>query len=217
MIGLSSPLWASLVRVTSSAQPATARGRAARQRIVQAAAQLVAEQGAAATTLDDVGARAGASRSQLYHYFADRDDLLRAVVATTADAVLAGQDEHLARLDRIEALEAWAAGVVGLQEARDGRGGCPVGTLVGQLAERDEGARAQLAASFDRWEGSLAQGLERMRAAGRLRADADPDRLAASIMASLQGGLLLAQVRRDPARLRIALDGALALVRAAAP
>src|ERR671917_2724410 len=60
--------------------PATEKGRATRERILQAAAELVAEKGAAGMSLDDVRARTGASRSQLYHYFDDRDDLVRATL-----------------------------------------------------------------------------------------------------------------------------------------
>src|SRR2546426_7286734 len=54
--------------------PATAQGRAMRQRILQAAAELIAEKGTAGMSLDDVRARTGASRSQLYHYLQDPDD-----------------------------------------------------------------------------------------------------------------------------------------------
>ena len=50
----------------------------------------------------------------------------------------------------------------------------------------------------------------------KLRQDADPAVLAAATMASLQGGLLLTQVRRDPHQLRIALDAARAYLRLAA-
>ena len=69
-----------------AAQPTTDRGRRTRQRIVDAATDVVAEKGAVGASLDEVGARASASRSQLYHYFDDRDDLMRAVVAATADS-----------------------------------------------------------------------------------------------------------------------------------
>ena len=68
-------------------------------------------------------------------------------------------------------------------------------------------------ASFDRWEGHLAGGLARMRARGELRDAADPAALAAATMASIQGGLLLAQTRRDTRALRLALDAALAHLR----
>jgi hypothetical protein len=52
-----------------------------------------------------------------------------------------------------------------------------------------------------------------MQARGELDADAHPSRLATATMASIQGGLLLAKTRRDPAQMRIALDAAYAHLR----
>jgi AcrR family transcriptional regulator len=201
--------------VTAST-PITQKGRATRQRIVQAAAALVSERGAAATSLDEVGARSGASRSQLYHYFEDRDDLIRAVIDATTDAVLGAQDEFLDHLDSWAGIDRWFRALVDLQVDRQARGGCPIGTLAGQLAERDPGARAAIAEGLGRWERHLREGLERMQKSGKLRTRADPARLATATMASLQGGLLLTQVRRDPTQLRIALDAARTLLRDAA-
>ncbi|MGP0052550.1 MAG: TetR/AcrR family transcriptional regulator [Solirubrobacteraceae bacterium] len=195
--------------------PATAKGRTTRARIIQAAAEVVAERGAAAMSLDEVGVRASASRSQLYHYFEDRDDLLRAVIDATTSAVLAAQDELLSELDSWAGIDRWFAALEAIQRHREARGGCPIGSLVGQLAERDPLARVALADGFDRWEMHLRDGLQRMRAAGSLASDADPSRLATATMALLQGGLLLAQVRRDPDQLQIALDAARSLLRMA--
>jgi TetR/AcrR family transcriptional regulator, transcriptional repressor for nem operon len=200
----------------SQAQPSTAKGRSTRARIVQAAAELVADKGAAAMSLDDVGARAQASRSQLYHYFDDRGDLIRAVVDATTDSVLLAQDELLDHLDTWAGIDRWFRTMVGFQEQREARGGCPIGSLVGQLAERDPLAREALADGFERWEAHLRYGLERMQARGRLSATADPAGLATATMALLQGGLLLTQVRRDPKQLRTALAAARVLLRSAA-
>ena len=197
-----------------SKQPRTAPGRATRQRIVQAATELVAERGVAATSLDDVRERAHASKSQLYLYFSDRDDLMRAVSESTCDAVMEVQSESLAAFDSLEGIERYLDATVALQEQRDARGGCPIGSLVGQVAEHDEGARLALADGFDRWEAGLRAGLEAMVQRCELRADTDPALLARQILASLQGGLLLTQVRRDSGQLRAAADGVLALIRA---
>ena len=57
--------------------------------------------------------------------------------------------------------------------------------------------------------------IERMRTTGYLAPDANPSTLATATMALLQGGLLLAQVRRDPGQLRIALDAARSLLHTA--
>lgn len=194
--------------------PTTSRGRATRGRIVHAATALVRERGVAALTLDDVQAAAGVGRSQIYHYFTGRDDLLRAVVDTSVAAVLGGGGEPPV-LDTLDGIEAWFTRAERLCAATGGVGGCPIGSLVGQLAEQDEGARAVLVEAFDRWQAPLSAGIGSLQEAGVLGVEQTREQLAEAIMAALQGGLLLAQVRRDPRALRHALDGARLVLAAA--
>jgi TetR/AcrR family transcriptional regulator, transcriptional repressor for nem operon len=193
-------------------RPTTDRGRLTRQRIVAAATEVVAEKGALRASLDEVGARAPASRSQLYHYFDDKDDLLLAVAEATNDTVLGGQRDLFAHLGTWDGLVRWADALVAYQEERGGQGGCPIANLLGQLGEQDDGIRAVLASGFDRWEAAIRAGLAAMADAGDLRPDTDVAWLASSTLASVQGGLVLSQARRDPLALRRALDGALALI-----
>ena len=192
--------------------PSTEQGRRTRQRIVAAAADVVAEKGALGASLDDVGTRASASRSQLYHYFDDKSDLLRAVAEATNDVVIDGQQALFAELGTWAGLYRWADGLVELQDQMGGRGGCPIANLLGQVGERNDVIRGVLATGFDRWQASIRAGLARMLAAGELRPDTDVDWLAASTLASLQGGLILTQARRDSRSLRQALDGAITLI-----
>lgn len=194
------------------APPTTDRGRLTRQRIVAAATEVVAEKGALGASLDEVGARAPASRSQLYHYFDDKSDLLRAVAEATNDTVLEGQRDLFAGLTTWDGLIRWADALVALQQERGGKGGCPIANLLGQLGERDADIRAVLASGFDRWEAHIRAGLAAMVEGGELRAETDVAWLASSTLASLQGGLVLSQARRDPQNLRRALDGAIALI-----
>jgi TetR/AcrR family transcriptional regulator, transcriptional repressor for nem operon len=194
------------------ALPTTDRGRLTRQRIVAAAAEVVAQKGALGASLDEVGARAPASRSQLYHYFEDKNDLLLAVAEATNDAVLDGQRDLFDHLGTWDGLVKWADALVALQLERGGQGGCPIANLLGQIGERDEGIRLALASGFDRWEADIRAGLVAMVESGELRPDADVAWLASSTLASVQGGLILSQARRDPFALRRALDGALALI-----
>jgi TetR/AcrR family transcriptional regulator, transcriptional repressor for nem operon len=192
--------------------PPTARGRATRERIVEVAGELMIRRGVASTSLDEVRAAASVSKSQLYHYFADKDDLVRAVVASTIDGVLGAQPQ-LADLSSMRAISAWFDLLVAVQVERHAVGGCPIGGLVSELADHDEQTRDLLAGGFDRWEAPLRLGLETMRADGRLRSEADPERLATATLASVEGGLMLTQARRDPEQLRTALDASLAHLR----
>jgi AcrR family transcriptional regulator len=150
--------------------------------------------------------------SQLYHYFADKEDLVHAVIDRTVQQVLEAQP-RLIDLSTWTAIAAWFDDLVALQVERHATGGCPLGSLAGELAERDETARRELAEGYERWEEPLRRGLETMRAAGKLKRGADPRRLATATLASIQGGLVLTQTRRDPAQLRIALDAAYAYLR----
>jgi TetR/AcrR family transcriptional repressor of nem operon len=194
-----------------TASPKTAKGRATRERIVAAASELIGERGIAETSLDDVIERAGASKSQLYHYFDDRAALLRAVVEHNTSGVIS----YLGEVDDSwAAIRSWLDSMVQLQVERRSCGGCPIGSLVPQLAESDEQAREALAASFARWEALLGDGLRSMQARGKLDRSADPDELATATMASIQGGLILTQTRRDPHQLAIALDAAYGHLRA---
>jgi TetR/AcrR family transcriptional regulator, transcriptional repressor for nem operon len=199
-----------------SASPPTSRGRETRDRIVQAAATLVVEQGAAATSLDDVRRATQASKSQLYHYFGDKHGLVDAVVEHFCEAVVGGQEQALEGVADWPGLERWADALVAEARARAGRIGCPIGTLTGELADTDEQARAKLSAAMERWDAALRGALGRMRDAGALRADADVDAFATSTLAAVQGGLLLTKATRDAERLRAALDAALAHLRTAA-
>ncbi len=201
-----------MLKGMTTTRPVTDKGRATRHRILDAAVALVFERGVAETTLDDVRSAANVSKGQLYHYFADKDDLVHAVIDRTIQQVLDAQP-RLINLASWSAIAAWFDDLVQLQVKRQGVGGCPIGSLAGELAETDEQARAELAGGYDRWEAPLREGLERMRSDGKLRRTADPARLATATLASIQGGLVLTQTRRDPQQLRIALDAAYAYLR----
>jgi TetR/AcrR family transcriptional regulator, transcriptional repressor for nem operon len=184
----------------------TRKGRATRDRIVAAASDLIFEHGVSGTSTDDVRRAAGVSTSQIYHYFTDKTALVRAVIAYQTEQVLDAQQPLLGRLDTLEALRAWRDLLVDLQRQRNCQGGCPIGSLAGELTETCPETRPDLVEGFSRWEGAIRDGLRAMRDRGDLRPDADPDRLALAMLAAVQGGLLLTQVRRETAPLEAALD-----------
>ena len=191
----------------------TRKGLATRARIVEAAAELMFRHGVAGTSTEDVLAAARVSNSQLYHYFSDKNALVRAVIEHQADQIIDGQRPLLDELDSLAAFKQWRDMLVGLQRQRHCEGGCPLGSLSSELAEANEPARTALAAGFDRWEAPIRDGLRRMRDRGELQDDTDVDRLALGTLAALQGGLLLTQAKRDVGPLEAALDLAISQIR----
>lgn len=78
-------------RALPSAKLAQDRSRATRKAIVGAALRLWTERGFdagfEATTMDQIGERAGVSRATVYYYFPKKEDILREVAWATAEQV----------------------------------------------------------------------------------------------------------------------------------
>jgi TetR/AcrR family transcriptional regulator, transcriptional repressor for nem operon len=183
----------------------TSRGASTRQRIVAATVSLVYAKGVEGTSLDDVRAAAGVSKSQLYHYFVDKDALVREVISAQAAHVLAAQGTALTQLDSLAALRRWCDCILALNRGAS-NGGCPIGSLANELANKSEQARALLVAGFNTWEDRLAEGFAKMRENGELGRSAVPRDLAIGVLSAVQGGLLLAKTSRSEGPLEVALD-----------
>ena len=192
----------------SGSHALTARGAATRSRIIEAAADLIYAQGVEGTSLDDVMVASGASKSQLYHYFVDKDALVLEVIALQAERVLAAQQPQLGALDSLRALKAWGKAIVRLNELVDMRG-CPLGSLANELANTSESARKRLDESFSMWRDRIETGLAKMQERGELAASADPHDLALALLGAVEGGLLLAKTAQSGRPLEIALDMAI--------
>ncbi|MFZ0229975.1 MAG: TetR/AcrR family transcriptional regulator [Mycobacterium sp.] len=197
--------------VSARVLPVTERGRRARASIIDAAATLIYQKGVSMTSLDDVLAAAGSGKSQLYHYFDSKADLVAAVIERQLELVLARQP-GLTHIESWDGIDAWVSEILRAHSAPGGPFACPLGTMAAEL-KNDQTFRPLLDDAFRRWEAPLARGLQTIQDRGELVADADPRRLAGAVIAALQGGMLLARVRGDIAPLRDTLEGAVAQLR----
>ena len=197
-----------MVDETSDRPKLTAKGARTRARIVEEAAALIHEHGVAAATLEDVKVAAEVSGSQMYHYFPDKDELVQAVIDYQAETIV---NRNRDALSSVNGVEAWRNMVITAAKRTKAKGGCPLGSLGGQLAESDPEARALIAAGFDQWAAAIGDGLKSLRAEGKLPSGIDPDDLATTLLATLQGGLLLAQVHRSARPFETAVNTLLAL------
>jgi len=184
----------------------TTKGRSTRARIVAAASELMLLRGVARTTIEDIQEAAAISTSQMYHYFADKNDLVAAVIDFQTESVLGVQHLGLDRIDSIEDLRRWRDIMVDLVRGLGCAGGCPIGSMANELSESDPVARARLARSFAQWENMIHDSLVAIAARGELAEGTDVERIALAMLAGVQGGLLLSQVRRDTAPLEAAVD-----------
>jgi AcrR family transcriptional regulator len=188
----------------------TARGAKTRAKIVAAAANLMYSKGVGGTTLDDVIAASGVSKSQLYHHFDGKDALVRAVIDHVGELVIERERDALGRVSTIPGLRRWRDALVQNNALRHGVYGCALGTLASEVSDNDDRARLALSQLFTEWQGLLAGVLRRFQDGGALSPEAPIDQLATGLMGALQGGYILAQTARDVTPMATSIDMALA-------
>ncbi|MBF6165559.1 TetR/AcrR family transcriptional regulator [Streptomyces gardneri] len=166
------------------------KGTETRGKLVDAARTLVERHGYYGAGLNQILAASGAPRGSLYFHFpGGKDELVAAAIAQ------AGK-EIAALIDTIEPGDAAAAASRLLRvfgdrlEASDWQQGCPVATVALDVAAANDAVQAECAAAYAAWQQALRL---RLRADGRENADD----LAATVLAMVEGALLLARAQRS--------------------
>ena len=153
----------------------TAKGRATRDRIVKVAGELILRDGLSTLNMDALRKAASVSGSQLAHYFADKQALIRAVIVRQIHVVL---DFHrqpkLGALDTFDDFERWID--LNMRYLRRiGYSGTPTyHALAGQLGKSDSATRETLASGYWQWIELLEQAIQQMKDRGVVAARADP-------------------------------------------
>lgn len=182
----------------------TTKGRRTRQRIIVSAAEHLRRDDAAGVRLDDILAATRTSKGQLFHYFPEgKSELLLAVAHYEAERTLADQEPFLSDLSDWSAWSAWRDAVVARYRAQ-GRE-CPLGALMSQV-QSTPGSDEVIASLLGRWHARIAAGVVRMRDTGKVRADINPDAMASTFLAVIQGGVAILRSTGDATHLERGFD-----------
>lgn len=187
-----------MVVPASALRRLTPKGQATRDRILNAAADLIATEGLSAFSMVSVRKAASVSGSQLAHYFTDKQTLLRALIERQSQAVV--EFHRQAKLDGLETFddfERWLDLSVRQLRAAGFTGTSTFHGLAGQLAKSDEALRTALADGYRQWITLLENAIRRMKQHGLLVDDADPHQLALVLVGAHQAGGTMAFVYRD--------------------
>ncbi len=169
-----------------------AKGRARREEIVRAAFRAFAEQGFRATSMREIAEAVGLSQAGLLHHFRSKD-LLLAEVLRLRDAeqteFIDAAGEAVSEDPDDGGLTALRRGLVGLARHNARQAGLVrlYTVLAGEAAGADHPAQSYFADRYATVRERVAGRLRSVRDAGGLRADTDPEAVAAAIVATMDG------------------------------
>lgn len=180
-------------------------GVGTKDRLIAATQELLWERGYAATSPKDILQKAEAGQGSMYHHFSGKQDLAVTALEETAAGMRASAEILLhgegSPVDRVKAY---------LTRQRDSLKGCRIGrmtydTNVLTSPELLAPVTQTLAWLVETLAGVIAEGIE----CGQLRADVDAREVASMVVATIQGGYVLARAGQDPAAFDAAVRGAL--------
>ena len=187
--------------------------QAMRRRLLDVAAGAFQADGYHSTSTHDIMRVAGVTGGALHHHFPTKKTLGLAVIRErVAEAVRETWIEPLRAAPT--ARQGILAVFMQTAAALDARGrvlGCPVNNLAIELSLADGDFQRALQDVFAEWQAAIAQKLRADQSAG-LRMNADPEEMAAFIVAAFSGAMALAKARQSTEPLKIGARQLLALL-----
>jgi TetR/AcrR family transcriptional regulator, transcriptional repressor for nem operon len=179
-----------------------------RDKLLQAAFEEIYRRGFQAASLDTILAKAGVTKGALYHHFPDKASLGYAVVDEVVKGFLLerwGVLEPPSR-DPVTTLQRILRRRAANLTAHEVELGCPLNNLAQEMSPLDQRFRRGVSATFDIWTAAVAKDLGRGQAEGTVRKNVDPRKIAAFVVASIEGSFGLAKSAQSAAMLRSNLE-----------
>ncbi len=185
-----------------------AKGATTKEEILQTACRLVYRQGFNNTSLDDILRESGVGKGNFYYHFKSKDELGYAILDRLAlwTEEQIGQETLRGDGDPIEEIFRLFDFIAEMQRETGCVGGCPLGNLALEMSDIHDGFRQRIGEILITWRNQISEAITRAQAKGQLARNVHSDALADFIIAGIEGGILLAKVRKDVAVLEGCLD-----------
>jgi len=166
-------------------------------RIIRTAADLFHQQGARATSPDEIIEASRTGKGQFYHYFKSKEGLIHEVLQTYLAEIKSGASLVNYEINSWRDLEKWFLAQLELQKQYQMTRGCPFGTLGNEVTANEELVRQDISLIFEVVKNKLAAFFVREKAKGRLTKHATEEHLADFCIATIQGAMLMGKIKRS--------------------
>jgi TetR/AcrR family transcriptional repressor of nem operon len=171
-----------------------------KDRLLDAAEQLMLTQGFTATTVDEICEAAKLTKGSFFHYFESKDQLGKEVLLRFCEASQRlHQSSCCQETDPLKRVYSYVDFAIKMANNPEMRQGCLLGTLAQELSDTHPEIRSVCAKGFSRWADLMRQDLAAAKAQYAPKSTFDPEGLAQHFIAVLEGSFILAKAQQDSA------------------
>ncbi|MDD5762020.1 MAG: TetR/AcrR family transcriptional regulator [bacterium] len=178
------------------------KGIRTRERVLAGATEIFHRQGFSGTSIHDLIRETGVKKGNLYHYFSSKEAMGLEVLTRARDDFFIFLDKSLQGGRPSARLANHFKAIVRYHEGRNLVGGCIFGNTALEMSDRNETYRDIIHSVFEEWRRRIREVLESAVRSGEVRKDLDPEAMARHVVATVEGGILVARASGNPADLK---------------
>ncbi len=171
-----------------------------KEKLLDAAQQLMLAKGFAATSVDEICEAAGLTKGSFFHYFESKDELGKQVLKRFCAQ---GAQLHASfcrqEADPLKRVYNYIDGAIQMAKDPQMNKGCLLGLFAQELCDTNVEIRQACKKGFDDWGREFGEELARAKARYAPKASFEPLELADHLIAVMEGSMIIGKSRRDMA------------------
>lgn len=173
------------------------KGLRTKNELLETAYALFLERGIHATSIDDILRVSGKGKSQFYHYFNNKEDLLHRLLQAHLDELKQGDAPYNIEVHSWDGLGEWLEKLITFYRSLGKAKGCILGMIGQEMAPEEELIRQDLQMIFDLKMKAPKTFFIGLDAQGKLKSGVTPEQLSDFLLAQIQGSVFLTKVFQD--------------------
>jgi len=182
------------------------KGDLTKERILSEAALLFQKKGFGATSINNLLSATGIKKGSLYFHFPGKEEIGLAVLERDKERSIRFMNSNLVGATPEECLTHYFAAVYRKHEKSKFIGGCLFGNTALEMSDSNESYTRFVERMFAEWIARLEEVITAAQEAGQVRDDLEANMLAHHVVSTIEGGIMLARLKKDGRPLSLCLD-----------
>jgi TetR/AcrR family transcriptional repressor of nem operon len=182
------------------------KGEITRDYIIKTTRRILVAQGFHNTSINDIINATGVKKGNLYYYFAGKEDLCFAVLQNAKEEFFSFLDQSFQGNDPIDKIIHSCEAILQEQQQQQFVGGCLFGNVALEMSDCNERFAAVIHEVFTSWTEKFASFLEEAGENGSLASRVSPRQLAKTLVAAVEGGIMMSRVSKSKSDLEDCLS-----------